>query len=374
MMNQEQWQAVAKYLEGLGHTLDLANEPKKLSGGVANFNYVVSLNGKKAVLRRPPDGPLPPGANDVAREYRVLSSLKEHYPPAPVGLVFCDDETVIGVPFCISEFREGICIGRHLPESLSDRPQIGDALSQLVVELLAKLHKVDLKATGLESLGNVEGFLERQIGGWYKRGSRVLSEQQLEKLGTIRDWLQDNLPDKRLGTLVHNDFKLDNMLINEESLTVNGVVDWDMCTVGDPFYELAILLAYWGDQDDEPAYDFQCRMPKEAEGWWPRDKVIEEYFKLTGFEKAGLNFYWWLTQYRNIVVYAQLNALFSRTGEFPAALTQEECELMPERVDQLLEAVTATVGSQDGMKSRPIEAKRKPSGVGPKSKEEIQNA
>lgn len=347
MMNQDQWQAVANYVEDLGHMLDLTTEPKKLSGGVANFNYVVKLNGKKAVLRRPPNGPLPPGANDVAREYRVLSSLKEQYPPAPTGLVFCNDEAVIGVPFCISEFREGICIGRDLPESLSHRPQIGDALSKLVVESLAKLHKVDLKATGLESLGKVDGFLERQVSGWYKRGSRVLNEQQLEKLGTVRDWLQDNLPEKRLGTLVHNDFKLDNMLVDPASLTVNGVVDWDMCTVGDPFYELAILLAYWGDQNDEPAYDFQCRMPKEADGWWPRGKVIEEYFNLTGFEKQDLNFYWWLTQYRNIVVYAQLNALFSRTGEFPAALTQEECELMPERVNLLLETVTAALSSLD---------------------------
>ncbi len=345
MMNQEQWQAVANYVKGLGHMLDLSFTPQKLSGGVANFNYVVKLNGKKAVLRRPPDGPLPPGANDVAREYRVLSSLKEHYPPAPVGLVFCDDVSVIGVPFCISEFREGICIGRDLPESLVNRPQIGDTLSQLVVESLTKLHKVDLQTTGLESLGNVDGFLERQISGWYKRGSRVLNEQQLEKLSVIRDWLQDNLPEKRLGTLVHNDFKLDNMLIDEASLIVNGVVDWDMCTVGDPFYELTILLAYWGEKNDKPAYEFQCRMPKEAEGWWSRDKVIEEYFRLSGFSfnKQTLNFYWWLTQYRNIVVYAQLDALFVRTGEYPAALTKKDCELMSERVDHLLTTVVNTV-------------------------------
>ena len=347
-MNQEKWVAVASYLQEQGYSLDLSVDPEKLSGGTANYNYVIRLNGKKAVLRRPPDGPLPTGANDVAREYRVLSSLKEHYPPAPIGLVFCEDESIIGVPFCISEFREGICIGRDLPDSLKTCSQIGETLSRLVVDSLAKLHQVDLKATGLENLGNVDGFLERQVSGWYKRGSRVLSEAQLQQLATVRDWLIDNLPEERPGSLVHNDFKLDNMLIDESTLAVKGVVDWDMCTVGDPYYELAILLAYWGELDDLPAYDFQCRMPKEAEGWWSRDQVINYYIELTGLNlnKDALNFYWWLTQYRNVVVYAQLNSLFTRTGEYPAALTREDCELMPERVGLLLNELEESVGSR----------------------------
>jgi aminoglycoside phosphotransferase (APT) family kinase protein len=135
--------------------------------------------------------------------------------------------------------------------------------------------------------------------------------------------------------------------VDESSLSANGVVDWDMCTVGDPFYELAILLAYWGEADDKPAYEFQCRMPKEAEGWWSRKKVIEQYFSLTGFEQQDLDFYWWLTQFRNIVVYAQLNALFTHTGEYPAALTQEECEMMAERIDLLLNTISECVGTKD---------------------------
>ncbi len=164
-MNFNQWKAVAGYLEKKGHRLDLSVEPKKLSGGVANFNYVVKLNGKKAVLRRPPDGPLPPGANDISREFKVLSSLKNAFPSAPFGLAICEDTSIIGVPFCVSEFREGICIGRDLPEVLQGELAAGDKLSRLVVRTLAKLHRVDLKATGLESLGTVEGYLERQVEG-----------------------------------------------------------------------------------------------------------------------------------------------------------------------------------------------------------------
>lgn len=345
MMNQEQWQNIANYLENRGHILDLSVNPDLLSGGVANFNYKIVLDGKNAVLRRPPSGPLPPGANDVAREFKVLSRLHKQYSPAPVGLVFCDDESVIGVPFCISEFREGICIGRDLPERLQTVELIGDSLSRLTVEALAGLHKVDLHKADLEDLGSIDGFIERQVAGWYKRGSRVLSERQLQQLATIRDRLQNNLPENKIGTLVHNDFKLDNMLIDMETLSVNGVVDWDMCTVGDPFYELAILLVYWGSADDVPALQFQCRMPMEAEGWWTREKVIQEYLRLTGFSinDQDLKFYQWLTQYRNIVVYAQLQAMFEKTGQCPTALSEEELNNMADNTQLLLDTIEAEV-------------------------------
>ena len=342
------WQALARYLQQAGYTLDVDAGARTLSGGSANRNYAIVLEGKKAVLRCPPEGPLPPGANDVAREYRVLSSLGEHYRLAPRGLHYCEDTSVIGVPFCISEFREGICIGRQLPATLQQRQNVGDSLSRLLVTSLVALHSVDLDATGLTDLGNAQGFVERQIAGWYKRGSRVLSESQLEKLSAVKTWLAQNLPDDRpAGVLVHNDFKLDNMLVDEDSLSATAVVDWDMCTVGDPLFELAILLSYWGGQDDSYVYDYQCRMPKEAQGWWRRDQVVSEYRALSGrhITAPTLHFYWWLAQYRNAVVYAQLDALFQRTGEYPAALTRTACETMAEFVDELINTLSRSVGS-----------------------------
>lgn len=345
MMKQEQWQSIADYLHSKGHQLDLSSSPTLLSGGVANFNYCIVMDGNKAVLRRPPDGPLPPGANDVAREYKVLSRLHKHYPPAPAGLLFCDDESVIGVPFCISEFREGICISRTLPLSLQQTEGLGDSLSRLTVEALADLHKVDLVSSGLDDLGKIDGFLERQIAGWYKRGSRVLNSQQLEQLATIQVWLQQHIPQNKIARLVHNDFKLDNMLIDIDNLQVNGVVDWDMCTVGNPFYELQILLAYWGNPNDNPAYKFQCRMPMEADGWWPRERVISEYLRLTGFSisEHDLQFYHVLTHYRNVVVYAQLQRLFETTGKCPAVLTEDEFNSIADNTQLLLDTIEQSV-------------------------------
>ena len=160
--------------------------------------------------------------------------------------------------------------------------------------------------------------------------------------------MQSHLPNNKIATRVHNDFKLDNMLIDIDTLHVNGVVDWDMCTVGDPFYELAIMLAYWGHTNDVPAYKFQCRMPMEAEGWWSREKVIEEYLRLTGLSvnEQDLKFYQWLTYYRNIVVYGQLQKLFEKTGECPAVLTEEEFNDIADNNQLLLDTIEAEVKAQ----------------------------
>ena len=337
-MDKAQWSAITTYLDTRGHVLDKNFVPRMLSGGAANLNYLIAMNGRRAVLRRPPDGPLPPGANDVKREFRLLSSLGDEFPKAPRGLLFCDDESVIGVPFCISEFREGVCIGRHLPPEFAARRGIGGSLSRCVVDTLIELHLVDVKKAGLEELGKVDGYLERQIAGWSKRGERVLLPEQLERLELAGHWLHEHLPSHRPSALVHNDFKLDNMLIDADSLKAPAVLDWDMATIGDPLYELAILLAYWGEKNDAFVLDYQCRMPKESEGWWSRKQVIQEYILRTRASLADQNmrFYWNLAQYRSIVVYAQLNSAFKRTGERPSSLTQEECDAMSDHVDDAL--------------------------------------
>lgn len=337
---EQDWHAVAKFLKTRGHELNLDVDILKLSGGSANLNYKISMNGKAAVFRCPPTGTLPIGSNDIAREYKVLSHLGDAFPPAPRGLVYCDDVSIIGVPFCISEFREGACIGRFLPDTLKNHANIGDGLCTLLINTLIRLHKVDVNAVGLSSLGKLDGFLERQIGGWFKRGTQVLPEHQLEKLQIIRDWLNLNLPVNRPGALVHNDFKLDNMLVKAESLELAALVDWDMCTIGDPLYELMILMAYWGSANDQALYSYQCRMPHDSEGWWSRQKALSRYLSSQQFQvsESDLTFYWWLCQYRTVVVYAQLNKLLKRSG-VSTSLTKDELEEMEPFIEDLLDHI-----------------------------------
>lgn len=343
--SEQNWEAIAGFLEQRGHHLDRDFEIRALIGGSANFNYLVSMNGQKAVLRRPPYGPLPPGAHDIRREYTVLSRLGNAYPPAPKGLVLCEDTSIIGVPFCISEFREGICIGRQLPKALESRENIGDQLCGLMFNSLSDLHSVNISEVGLEGLGSADGYLERQVNGWIKRCQRVTPEQLNPLLETIHRKLTDLLPEQRLSSLVHNDFKLDNMLIDPDTLRINGVVDWDMATIGDPVYELMILISYMGSNGAEDIYQFQCRMPCEADGWWSRSRALTTYLnrKNLTINEQSVQFYWWLAQLRNLGIFAQLNVLFTRTNKRPAALTEEECNSLEERCAALLDHIEKNI-------------------------------
>ena len=158
------WNAITAHLARHGHTLVPG---ERLPGGLANQNYRVTLDGATAVLRRPPDGPLPPGAHDMAREHRILVALPPVLPFVPRGLFLCTDPAVIGVPFQIMEYRAGRVIGATLPDDLASA---GAALSETMLRTLAAIHAVDANAVGLGDLGKPAGFLARAVEGWVRRG------------------------------------------------------------------------------------------------------------------------------------------------------------------------------------------------------------
>ncbi len=166
------WGAVRAHLASHGHRLDDEPPPRQFAGGLANLNYLIHLDGKPAVLRRPPMGELPAGAYDMAREFRILSRLPDALPFVARGLHLCDDPSVIGQRFQIIEYRPGLVIREHLPPELAHRPEIGARLSQVLLETIAAIHAVDTTAVGLDDLGRPEGFLARGVSGWRKRAAR----------------------------------------------------------------------------------------------------------------------------------------------------------------------------------------------------------
>lgn len=335
---EQDWPRIAEYLARHNMHLALDEYPRQFSSGAANMNFMIILDGKKAVLRRPPEGVLPPGANDVAREYEVLSRLWRSYPLAPRALHFCGEESIIGVQFCISEFCEGEAIKSELPALLQDVPQVGRKLCQLTIEALASLHQVDPVSVGLENLGDSSGFVIRQIKGWHKRACMVLEGKDVQLHEEIGQWLQASLPEQQPSSIVHNDFKLDNMLVDLERLEVNAVVDWDMCTLGNPLYELAILLLYWGEQGDPPAYDSLTRMPWQAEGWMTRREAIALYLEKVPFTltEEDLRFYIVLALYRSAVVLAQLCKLYSDGTMKSTAFTKESVKETESAISEIL--------------------------------------
>lgn len=310
----QDWTAIAVWLAAQGLTLDKDVEIKQFASGVANLNYLISINGQPAVLRRPPGGDLPPGAYDLSRQYKIYSRLGKLLPTVPKGIAYCEDEAIIGVPFFVIEFRKGTAISRDLPEQLAGVKNIGDTLSRLMVTALAELHSIPPEDAGLTDLGNPDGFVMRQVAGWHKRAARVMSDEQMLKVSAITDWLQQHPPQAQRPAIAHLDFKLDNVLIDLDTLTVQALIDWELSTVGDPVYDMIMMLVTWGEPNDDEVYDNLCCMPSKSEGWWARRQVIAAYAEATGFtiSEADIKFYWILALLRTLVAVAQLLALYER--------------------------------------------------------------
>jgi aminoglycoside phosphotransferase (APT) family kinase protein len=300
----QDWKALARYLRSLG--LSLGREPRQFAGGFGNLNYLIELDGRRAVLRRPPSGPLPAGANDMVREHRILSGLWRSYPLAPRALLFCADPAVLGAPFQIVEYRAGIIIRDALPAAAQGRAEVGAALSQAIVDSLAALHRVDPAAVGLDTLGRPAGFLDRTLTGWERRGAAVADLFDARAIAETVAWLRRHLPPDQPAALLHNDFKLDNMILDPASLAPVAVIDWDMGTRGDALWDLAVLLSYWAEPQDPPVMHRLGQMPTLEPGFWRRGEVIAAYCRASGRDAGHFLFYRVLALLRSGVVFAQL--------------------------------------------------------------------
>ncbi len=303
------------HLAAHGFALDPAFPIRQLEGGLANINYILKVDGELAVLRRPPEGALPPGAHDMAREHRILSVLWQALPVAPRGLHYADDSSVLGVPFQLIEFRQGLIIrGGVLPRLPLQGEAAGRRLSEMLIETLAAIHAVDTSAIGLDGLGRPDGFVVRAVAGWSKRGERVaLDAPSRRRVAEIADWLGGREVASGDVTLLHNDFKLDNMILNPETLAPVAVVDWDMGTRGDPRFDLATLLSYWTEPSDPDCMHRMAQMPSTAPGFPTREQAARDYADLTGRELGDFHTFRVLAMFKLGVVFLQLHALY-RTG------------------------------------------------------------
>ena len=313
----QDWPRLVRYLESHGHRFALDPPPRQFASGFANYNYLVEVDGEPCVLRRPPPGPLPPGAYDMVREHRVLSRLWREFPLAPRAFHLCDDVSVLGAPFFLMDYRPGVSIGPELPPDLIGQPAQAARIAADLVDALAGLHRVDPAAVDLDSLGRPHGFLARQLAGWSRRAHRAYDEQPGRIVRKIVEWLEDHTVPERAVSLVHNDFKLDNVLLDPERFTPVAVVDWDMCTRGCPLYDLAILLSYWTEPDDHPAMHILRQMPSAAPGFPRRAEVLEAYARRSGIDIGDFRFYRALSVFRLAIVFRQLFNLYrlgTRTG------------------------------------------------------------
>jgi aminoglycoside phosphotransferase (APT) family kinase protein len=274
--------------------------------GHSNLTYLVCLGDRQMVLRRPPFGSKVKTAHDMSREYRVLSKLHFTYPQAPKALLYCEDPSVLGSPFYLMERVQGIILRRDPPEGLVTNAEKACQLSEAFVDNLARLHGLDYTAIGLADLGKPQGYLDRQVGGWIQRyhGSQTHNLPEVEK---ISFWLNERRPRETSYSLIHNDYKYDNIVLDPIDITrIVGVLDWEMCTLGDPLTDLATALAYWVDPQDPQELQHIRWGPTTLPGTLTRAELVGRYAQTTGRDVSNMVFYRVLALFKVAVIIQQI--------------------------------------------------------------------
>lgn len=285
------WDRLESHLRTrLADRLDLGPgfEVVQFPHGSANLTYRVQLGETMLVVRRPPFGHIAAGAHDMRREYEVLSRLGTVYSRAPLGLLHCDDTSVVGSEFLVSEYRQGVVVWTEIPSGMRHLDDAGARIGVATVEALADLHEVDFRACGLEGLGRPDGYLARQVAGWSKRWKDVATETTAV-VARAGERLARSLPQTRASSVVHNDFKIDNcQFAPHDPDHVVSVFDWDMATLGDPLVDLGTLLNYWPQDDQPTAVPGLDRL-----GLPSRDVVVERYLARRGLELTAAEVDWY---------------------------------------------------------------------------------
>jgi aminoglycoside phosphotransferase (APT) family kinase protein len=277
---------LAAYLDSLGLGTGAARiEP--IGDGHSNLTFLVEREGARVVLRRPPQGPLPPSAHDVIREARLLSALRPHGTPVPEVLGTCEDEGVIGAPFYVMAWVDGHVLTEEMPAGL-----VGEAerLSECLVDGLVDLHAVDATDGELAGFGRPDGYLERQLkrfGGLYETNAT----RPLPDLEAVADWLAANLPESPASTVVHGDYRLGNVMIAPSPTRLAAILDWEMATIGDPLADLGYMTAMWSEVGDPPNPVSDLSSVTRGAGFPDRAFLAARYAERTGRSLDALPWY-----------------------------------------------------------------------------------
>lgn len=283
-----------------------ALEVEQFGGGHSNLTYLLKWGGGEYVLRRPPVGSKVKSAHDMSREWKVMSALHPHWPKVPTPVAFCDDEAILGCDFYVTERAHGLILRKNPPAGLD----LGEArmrkMCEALVDTLVDLHRLDPAAIGLGDLGRPEGFVQRQVEGWTKRyhGSKTDDVPVVDKVSA---WLHDHLPSSPPPTLIHNDYKFDNvMFAADEDATITCVFDWEMSTVGDPLMDLGTVLCYWVEADDPQPLHEARMVPTHLPGCLTRREVADRYAAQSGRSLDELVFYTAFGLFKTAVVCQQI--------------------------------------------------------------------
>jgi aminoglycoside phosphotransferase (APT) family kinase protein len=339
--------SLSDYLRGTIEGSEGGITVEQFPSGHSNLTYLLRTNksDREYVLRRGPLGPVPAKAHDMAREFRLLQMVHPHFPEAPAVLLLCEDPTILGSVFFIMERRHGIILRDAVPAELAARPNYPQVISEAFIDCFARLHAVDVLKTGLVARGKPEGFLARQVQGWAERWHRAVTDEMprasTTKMELVIRWLGDRMPVSAAPTLVHNDYKLDNVMLRAECLSsVAAVLDWEMATVGDPLSDIGLALCYWtwaaqGALTSRQALPSLTSQPD----WYTRDQFVRRYAQQTGRELSQIGYYEVLGVFKLAVILQQIYYRFRR-----GQTSDPRFQNFDERVHALIEVASALMG------------------------------
>lgn len=264
---------------------------RQFAGGASNLTYLLRYPERDLVLRRPPAGTKASSAHDMAREHRIQTLLGPHFPYVPAMVALCTDAALLGSDFYVMERVEGVTPRASMPPEVGEDPARMRALGERFVDLLAELHGVDPVAAGLSELGRGPGYVARQVAGWSERYRRAKT-WNVPSFERVMTWLERQQPGDGGACAIHNDFRLDNLVLDrDDPLRVRGVLDWELATVGDPLMDLGSSLAYWVQADDGLAGKLFRRQPTHLPGMPTRAEIVARYRERTGLSTDAWPFY-----------------------------------------------------------------------------------
>ncbi len=310
---------VEQYLRS--HIEDIGEGPlrvRQFPSGASNLTYLLRIGDWEAVLRRPPFGPVPPKAHDMERESSLLQKIHPVFNLAPKPYLFCNDLSILGVPFYVMERRKGVVLNNTFPPEVLPAEALCHDISLTVVETLVKIHAIDWQLAGLGEFGYPEGFLGRQVKSWIERYFRAQTDE-IPEVQPLTRWLAEHVPQSLAPVLIHNDFKLNNMLVGPEDLTrAVAVLDWEMTTIGDPLFDLAVSLSYWVSADDPEILQTILPTVTIYPGFISREQFMQLYAQKSGRDLSSMHFYMTFAYFKLAVIVQQIY------GRWKKGQTQDE--------------------------------------------------
>ena len=304
---------------------------ERISGGRSNITYgVADAAGKRWALRRPPLGARLASAHDMGREFKVISALEPTNVPVPAAFGLCEDESVNGAPFYVMGFVEGPILRTKTDAEAAFDAGERRAIGERVIDTLAAIHAVDPDPVGLGDLARKEEYVARQLRRWHGQWEKSKT-REIPLVDDVHDRLAARIPEQGPATIVHGDYRLDNMIL-APSGEVAAVVDWELCTLGDPLADVGLLLVYWSEPTDEFRPLFEA--PTVAEGFPTREDLRARYEEQTGRDLSGIDYYVSLGLWKLAII---LEGVYARYASGQYGKTDEGFEEFAKIVVKLAE-------------------------------------